>query len=84
MCVNNAHNSTIQTTPFMLNYGQHPNTPVALFLRNTNPRVNKFVGRWSEQLQIAKKCIEAAQQRQKLRLIAVDVQLRYCRSVTVS
>ena len=63
--MNNAHNSTIQTTPFMLNYGQHPDTPVALFLRNQNPRVNKFVGRWSKQLQLAKKCIEAAQQRQK-------------------
>ena len=24
--MNNAHNSTIQTTPFMLNYGQHPDT----------------------------------------------------------
>lgn len=63
--MNNAYNSTIQNTPFMLNYGQHPDTPVALFLRNVNPRVNKFVGRWSEQLQIAKRCIEAAQQRQK-------------------
>ena len=49
----------------MLNYGQHPDTPVALFLRNENPQVNKFVDRWSEQLQIAKKCIEAAHQRQK-------------------
>ena len=39
---------------------------MALFLRNQNPRVHKFVGRWSEQLQLAKKCIEAAQQRQKV------------------
>ena len=50
---------------FMLNYEQHPDTPVALFLWNENPRVNKFVGRWLEQLQIAQKCIEEDQQRHK-------------------
>ena len=29
--INNAHNSTVQTTPFMLNCGQHSDIPVAFF-----------------------------------------------------
>ena len=44
----------------MLNCGQHPDTPVALFLRIQNPHVNNVAGRWSEQVPLAKKCIEAA------------------------
>ena len=63
--MNNAWNESIQNTPFMLNYGQNPDTPTIAFLRSRNPAVNKFVGRWSEQLSRAKKCLDAAQQRQK-------------------
>jgi hypothetical protein len=63
--MNNAYNSSIKTTPFMLNYGQNPDTPAVLFARGMNPRVNQFVGRWSEQLQEAKRCLKAAQDRQK-------------------
>ena len=63
--MNNAWNESFQNTPFMLNYGQHPDTPAVARLRSRNPAVNKFVGRWSEQLQKAKQCLQAAQQRQK-------------------
>ena len=63
--INNAWNESIQNTPFMLNYGQNPDTPTIAFLRSRNPAVNQFVGRWSEQLKKAKVCLEAAQQRQK-------------------
>jgi hypothetical protein len=63
--MNNAYNSSIKTTPFLLNYGQNPNTPAVLFVRGMNPKVNQFVGRWSEQLQAAKRCLQAAQDRQK-------------------
>jgi hypothetical protein len=63
--MNNAWSQSTQTTPFMLNYGQHPDTPVTLQLRAHNPAVNKFVGKWSAQLTRAKRCIQAAQQRQK-------------------
>jgi RNase H-like domain found in reverse transcriptase/Reverse transcriptase (RNA-dependent DNA polymerase)/Integrase zinc binding domain len=63
--MNNAYNESIKTTPFMLNYGQSPDTPVIAALRRKNPNVNKFVGRWSEQLKEARDCLEAAQQRQK-------------------
>jgi hypothetical protein len=61
----NAWSQSTQTTPFMLNYGQHPDTPVTLQLRAHNPAVNKFVGKWSAQLTRAKRYIQAAQQRQK-------------------
>jgi hypothetical protein len=63
--MNNAWNQSIQKTPLKLNFGQHPDTPEGLGLRSRNPIVNKFVGQWSKQLARAKKCIEAAQTRQK-------------------
>jgi hypothetical protein len=63
--MNNAYNESIKSTPFMLNYGQNPDTPVVLYLRKSNPLVNKFVGKWSEQLQCAKQCLQAAQDKQK-------------------
>jgi hypothetical protein len=63
--MNNAWNTTIQNTPFMLNYGQNPDTPVIAALRSAIPGVNDLVGRWSEQLSHAKECIQLAQQRQK-------------------
>jgi hypothetical protein len=63
--MNNAYNESIKSTPFMLNYGQNPDTPIVLFLRKSNPLVNMFVCEWSEQLQCAKQCLQAAQNRQK-------------------
>lgn len=63
--MNNAWNSSVRNTPFMLNYGQHPNTPAIQRVRNQNPAVNKFIGKWSDQMAHAKRCLVAAQQRQK-------------------
>jgi hypothetical protein len=63
--MNNAHNESIGTTPFMLNYGQSPDTPVIAAIRGKHPKVNKFIGRWSEQLKAARQCLVAAQDRQK-------------------
>ena len=63
--MNNAWNSSIQNTPFMLNYGQNPDDPTIHFLRQRNKSVNALVGRWSEQLAKAKECLQAAQDRQK-------------------
>ena len=42
--MNNAWNSSIQNTPFMLNYGQNPDDPTIHFLRQRNKSVNAFVG----------------------------------------
>lgn len=64
--INNSWHESIRNTPFMLNYGQNPDTPTIAFLRGRNPGVNQFVGKWSEQLQRAKQCLQNAQQRQKL------------------
>lgn len=63
--MNSAINASTQASPFMLNYGQLPDTPVVAYLRGKNPQVNRFVGRWHEQLSYAKQCLEAAQDRQK-------------------
>jgi hypothetical protein len=60
--INNAWNQSIDNALFMLNCGQNPDTPEVVALRSMNPAVNKFVGKWSEQL---KHCLEAAQNRQK-------------------
>jgi hypothetical protein len=67
LAMNTAYNEAIKSTPFMLNYGQNPETPIALYLRKSNPLVNKLVGEWSEQLQCAKHCLQAAQDRQRIR-----------------
>ena len=63
--MNNAWNSSVKNTPFMLNYGQHPHTPATLEVASQNPAVNRFVGQWSQQIARAKHCLQAAQQRQK-------------------
>ena len=63
--INNTYNSSIQTTPFLLNYGQSPNLPITASLRHLNKDVSQFLGRWSAQVAAAKKCLQAAQDRQK-------------------
>jgi hypothetical protein len=63
--MNNAWNTSIQNTPFMLNYGKIPDTPVISTLRSRIPAVNDFIGRWSEQLTKTKECMRVEQQRQK-------------------
>ena len=60
--LNNSWHHSIRNTPFMLNYGQVPDDPTVAKLRSLNPAVNTFVGKWSEQLALAKLCLEAAQQ----------------------
>ena len=63
--MNSAWNESIRNTPFMLNFGQTPDTPIVSALRSRNPAVNRFVGTWGEQLHKAKASLEQAQQRQK-------------------
>lgn len=64
--INNAISDASGATAFLLNYGQHPDTPTVVALRQVHPDVNRFVGRWSALLQHAKACLQAAQSRQKL------------------
>jgi transposase InsO family protein len=63
--MNDAWNNSVRNTPFMLNYGQHPNTPMIAELQSRNPAVHKFVGKWDEQLQRAKVCLQKAQDRMR-------------------
>jgi hypothetical protein len=63
--MNNSVNVSTGHTPFMLNYGQNPDTPLTVMLRHLNPNIDRFRGRWSEQLKFARQCMLNAQQRQK-------------------
>ena len=64
--INNSLSEVTGATPFLLNYGQHPDTPLTVVLRRRHLEVNRFIGQWTERIQQAKACILAAQSRQKL------------------
>jgi hypothetical protein len=63
--MNNSYNSGIKSTPFLLNFGQHPQDPVLASMRHKNPALGKFLGNWEEQVSKAKHVYAAAQQRYK-------------------
>ena len=65
--INNAHHESIGTTPFFLNYGQHPRTPASLVVGGEDrvPAAMKEVTEWHDNLQVAKRLLQAAQARQK-------------------
>jgi hypothetical protein len=62
---NAAINETIRTAPFKLTYGYHPRTPVGEVVEVVNPSSAAFVERLQSSLSFARKCLIAAQQRQK-------------------
>jgi hypothetical protein len=62
---NAAINETIRTAPFKLTYGYHPRTPMGEVLEVVNPSSAAFVERLQSSLSFARKCLIAAQQRQK-------------------
>ena len=63
--INNAFQQSIGTTPFRLTYGQNPLTPVSLRIPKVqNPAALQLTETLQERLQTAKRCLEAAQQRQ--------------------
>jgi len=62
---NNAWQESVRTTPFMLNYGQHPLTPASLLIDTKVPAAKAFGKDMDEALQCAKQLLRAAQQRQK-------------------
>jgi hypothetical protein len=61
----NAINETIRTAPFTLTYGYHPRTPVGEVVEVVHPTSAAFVERLQSSLSFARKCLIAAQQRQK-------------------
>ena len=63
--VNNAWHPTLQNTPFFLNYGQHPLTPVTRATENIVPSATAFVHGLQDHIKAAKLCLKQAQDRQK-------------------
>jgi hypothetical protein len=56
---------SIVTAPFKLTYGYHPRTPVGEVVEVVNAMSAAFVERLQSSLSFARKCLVAAQQRQK-------------------
>ena len=61
--MNNAVNRSTGQSPFFLNYGFHPATPVSRELDIPVPAAKAFVESFVTRLSEAKRCLEAAQQR---------------------
>jgi hypothetical protein len=65
--INNAWQEAVRATPFELNYGHHPTTPVSVLVeQNSRGTVaQSFVDRIADGIQRARACMEAAQLRYK-------------------
>lgn len=63
--VNNSYQSSVDNTPFFLNYGKHPRTPADLHLPSDVPAAQDYVVQLKDALDRAKTCMRAAQQRYK-------------------
>lgn len=64
--INNAFHESTQTTSFYLNTSQHPLLPLTVDLESIVPAAGTFVERLHKSVKLAKSCLEAAQQRQKM------------------
>jgi hypothetical protein len=63
--INNSYQDSVQSSPFYLNAGQHPHTPVSVSLPRTVPEAGELVDRIHKAMQAARKSMTAAQQRQR-------------------
>lgn len=72
--INNSKHASSLCTPFYLNYGRHPLTPLSAMVPQKQeamlddlgaPAVAKFVRKLQDSLQQAKTCLQAAQERMK-------------------
>jgi Chromo (CHRromatin Organisation MOdifier) domain len=62
--VNNSVNQSTKSTPFYLNYGEHPRTPLDVQLRQeTNPAAKSLCEQVQENIKVARQHLQAAQQR---------------------
>ena len=59
--INNAYQDSIKTTPFHLNYGEHPRTPATVAISGDSRPI--FVANMYEALEAAKACLHEAQLR---------------------
>jgi hypothetical protein len=67
--INDAWNETIQNTPFFVNFGQHPLTPVVAELRQGArvPSAQEFAEHWQSCVARARRFMQQAQERMKRR-----------------
>ena len=63
--VNNSKQESLRATPFFLNFGRHPRTPVSLQCDSDVPGAEEFAASMHEAINKAKSALQAAQQRQK-------------------
>jgi hypothetical protein len=65
--VNNSWQESVKETPFMLNYGQHPNIPLSMLVEHNSkvPAAKGLVQRITEGVARAKEYMKMAQDRQK-------------------
>ena len=61
--VNNAWQESIQTTPFMLNYGQQPRLPGQVSFPAEVPAATKFTSEWQMAVQEARTWLDGVEQR---------------------
>ena len=63
--MNNQYQEGVKETPFMLNFGQHPRSPLTLTVPReyTVPAVQHWHGRMHETLKVAKAALQASQNR---------------------
>jgi hypothetical protein len=62
---NGVYHKSIRSSPFKLNFGYNPRTPVDEVVEVVHPGSAAFVERLQSALSLARKCLIAAQQRQK-------------------
>lgn len=63
--INNAFHESIGTTPFRLVYGRDPRLPLSIPSTSKVPSAAQFADQMSQGLMAAKRCMQAAQKRQK-------------------
>ena len=63
--INNAYHESIQDTPFRVVYGFHPHTPTSIAVPTHVPVAQQWIQQHTERFQAAKKCVQAAKDRQK-------------------
>lgn len=63
--VNNSWQESVQATPFFLNTGAHPATPVTATLPRAVPEAAELAKRITKAVNRARECMAAAQQRQR-------------------